>query len=109
MNDLENKIDRKTNGNNSKIQEQFSCYKCENIFESKKLLKNHMLESHPWKIKCKICNEVFDEKCKLEMHIKAKHQTDNYKCDTCDKEFVLKWQLEKHKKIHNTNKTKGCN
>ena len=68
-----------------------------------KTLRKHIKEAHPRKIKCEHCDNVFDAKYKLEIHITVNHKLPTYKCDKCEKEFVTQWRLEKHKRIHNDN------
>ena len=65
-----------------------------------KTLRKHIKEAHPRKIKCEHCDNVFDAKYKLEIHITENHKLPTYKCDKCKKEFVTQWRLEKHKSIH---------
>ena len=91
---------------NSSIR--IKCKQCDETFQSKKDLKMHLVEIHEKKVNCKTCDKVFSENCQLEVHIKTMHQENGYKCDQCDKTFVLKWRLMKHHQNHSTENLKCC-
>ena len=86
---------------------RFICRACDNPFDSKKSLKVHIKASHPQTIKCKLCEETFGQNSDLERHIKEEHEPNGkYECDKCDKTFVLRWRLGKHQESHASSKTK---
>ena len=102
----------KVNGSSrkeTKNKEKLNCRKCDEIFECKNLLKNHIRKIHPSSIQCKLCEKVFSRNSDLEAHIKAQHETaTNHKCEYCDKTFVLKWRAQKHEKNHLKTDLKRC-
>ena len=66
-----------------------------------------MKEQHTKKIKCRLCEEKFDETYKLEIHLKN-HDVQTFKCGTCEKTFQRKWRLNKHEEAHNRLNVKFC-
>ena len=88
---------------------KFNCKTCEESFEIKKNLRVHMLEKYLRKVKCKDCYETFDKSCDLEVHIEVHLKlTRQFECEKCEKKFVLQWRLKKHQQIHETQNTKRC-
>ena len=88
---------------------QFLCTKCEESFQSKKVLKAHMKTVHPKVVKCNVCEETFDENFNLELHIRLKHEESrNFECNQCGKTFVLMWRFRKHKENHSNQNAKKC-
>lgn len=86
-----------------------NCNHCDETFDQKKKLNKHLREIHPRKIKCKTCDKVFSENCELEVHIKTHHlENTEYRCNLCDKTFVLKWRLSKHLQYHSSETKKKC-
>ena len=68
-----------------------------------------MREIHRPKFECKICEEIFGQNCKLEVHLKEKHnEIEMFNCEKCKKKFVLKWRLTKHQEIHYNPKVIKC-
>ena len=100
------KIDREKVLNVNSLDE-YSCTNCDNKFDKKRKLNEHISEKHPKEIKCKVCSETFDKTHKLEVHLK-KHDIERFKCKTCDKIFQLKWRLDKHEMAHNVPDLKFC-
>ena len=58
--------------------------------------------------KCAQCNEVFDSRTDMEIHIQNSHEKQNYNCEKCDQMFVSEWRLKLHSKTH-TKKQKARN
>ena len=88
---------------------QVVCKRCEESFQSKKLLKAHVNTVHRKLVKCNVCEETFDENFNLELHIRSKHEESrNLECNECGKTFVLMWRLRKHKENHSNMNTKKC-
>jgi len=83
------------------------CRKCKKTFSSKKLLKEHILASHPKKLGCDHCERTFSSNYELEAHADEHGLLKNFKCDKCDKMFYLEWRLTKHKNVHNES-TQRC-
>ena len=68
-----------------------------------------MVENHSQRSKCKICEEIFDKNCELEVHIKESHpEKEHFDCDQCDSKFILKWRLKKHQEMHTQSVTTKC-
>jgi uncharacterized C2H2 Zn-finger protein len=73
---------------------RFNCRACDNSFDSKKSLKVHIKASHPQTIKCNLCEETFEQNSDLERHIEEEHEKNRkYECDKCGKTFALRWRL----------------
>ena len=76
---------------------------------STKSFELHNSENHVQRVKCKICDDIFDKNCELEMHIKTQHDSvEKFECDQCGKRFVLGWRLKKHQWIHKGQNIKRC-
>ena len=87
---------------------KFKCSKCHQQFETKKIVKEHIKSNHTKSVKCKICNEVFDESWKLEKHLTSRTEVKKYSCATCRKDFYAEWRLKKHMTIHESSSRKKC-
>ena len=88
---------------------RFNCRACDNSFDSKKSLKVHIKASHPQTIKCNLCEETFEQNSDLERHIEEEHEKNRkYECDKCGKTFALRWRLGKHQESHASSKNKKC-
>lgn len=56
-------------------------------------------------IKCKLCDEVFDERTQLTLHLTQVHKKNTTvvgknKCPVCDKVCISKSKLERHMRVH---------
>jgi hypothetical protein len=71
-------------------------------------LKKHIVENHPKKVECNLCDETFDQIWKLEQHMETHSAEKAYTCNICDKKFVLQWRLKKHLKGHTDKNVKFC-
>ena len=92
-----------------KVQEKVKCRKCESIFETKKMLLDHMKTTHFRDIKCKDCDTTFDEQWKFEKHLSKEHGKEKtFDCDQCDQSFYTKWRLNKHEQSHDEHHVKFC-
>ena len=100
------KIDR----NDDKIDD-IECKKCDNTFESRENLKEHMKTKHrksyPIKqqderLKCDKCEYSCIDKSDMRKHIVDKHPKciQPKKCKMCEKTFTKNVELERHIKIH---------
>ena len=49
---------------------------------------------------CDLCDDMFDERWKLEHHMTTKHEARNYTCDKCGKTYYMEWRLKKHMQLH---------
>ena len=84
----------------TKRVENFKCKKCDKCFPSKSDLTMHINEKHPNKYVCKICDYIFSDSWRLELHCKSHEELMPFKCDICEKHFYVKWRLEKHVQGH---------
>ena len=84
----------------------FKCDECEEKCESFKDLKTHKNEHRmdTKKLQCEKCDREFDEKWKLNAHIKS-HE---YKCEVCDETFKSADIRSKHVKISHENLKLFC-
>ena len=88
--------------------ELFVCKVCNYNFKHKRELKNYIGIDHPKTLKCQYCDDNFDQRWKLENHMKTHNQAKSFKCENCEKSFLLLWRLITHKKMHENTKTKYC-
>ena len=96
-------VDRK------KVQERVKCSKCEGLFTTKKMLKDHMKAYHVRDINCSDCDLTFDEQWKFEKHLSTEHGKEKtFDCDHCDESFYTMWRLKKHEQSHDNHKVKFC-
>ena len=52
-------------------------------------------------LKCKKCDDVFDNKFNLEQHLLNVHQNEKkYECEQCKALFLSKWRFKKHREMH---------
>ena len=86
----------------------FECTKCDKTVNSLRALNEHKKENHPKIIKCKHCDESFDEFWKLETHMKTHREENKFECSECGKEFQIEWRLRKHMDIHTNTNGKKC-
>lgn len=82
-----------------KTRKQFSCKKCNTIFVSRQLLREHRIVCRIVPFPCDICGEVMRRK-QIKNHRLTKHGVKPYKCSVCDKTFLRREYLERHKKQH---------
>ena len=106
MNGITEKLNRREISKKPQIRE-FKCIQCEKHFDSKAILKEHRMLSHPRKIECKHCDEYFYEVWKLEHHMKKHEGLKKFICEKCEKEFHIEWRLKKHREVHEQ-QTKKC-
>ena len=89
-------------------RQDLNCFKCPKSFKTRKLLRTHIKETHSKLYNCEDCESTFDEKCKLERHLKSHEKIKDKKCNLCEKTFYLEWRLKKHKSIHENKSLKKC-
>ncbi|KAK3095381.1 hypothetical protein FSP39_014059 [Pinctada imbricata] len=90
------------------------CKICKSKFESKEMLINHVITSHPDRmesypmqtgrssdgiLKCKSCYKEFYSKESFALH-QASHIEKVHKCETCRARFSSTYSLKLHSKIH---------
>jgi hypothetical protein len=90
------------------VNVNFSCKECSSIFGNKVTLKKHIIDNHPKKVECQLCDETFDQIWKLEQHMETRSAEKAFRCTICDKKFVLQWCLKKHLKGHTDKNVEFC-
>ena len=109
---LEENVKRSNKGfesfKSNEVQKSIKCSKCNCIFETKRLLRNHMKDKHS-DINCDTCGITFDEQWKYEKHLAKEHDKEKtFDCETCDESFFTKWRLKKHERSHDEPNIKFC-
>jgi len=88
-----------------KSERGFKCETCDESFDVKLSLKLHMKTSHVKKIKCDLCNLVFKRKYSLMKHKRLIHEDLYSQCDICDKRVK---DLSYHNRSAHQNITFDC-
>nr|XP_022920216.1 zinc finger protein 709-like isoform X11 [Onthophagus taurus] len=57
--------------------------------------------------KCSVCNQGFEQRAKLKNHMR-KHKPKNRCCDVCGSKFKTNQELNKHQRTHNSQKNIPC-
>ena len=91
-----------------KESQMFPCKECENVFQQKRELRQHMKKKHVKSKKCSECEQVFNENWLLEKHMKTHDEIETFNCVLCDKTFFLEWRLSKHMMGHKIPKVVRC-
>ena len=77
------------------------CKKCDLVFDTSKLLIDHMKVHHSNDIKYRDCGSCFDQQWKLEKHLGQEHSKEKvYNCEHCGESFFNNWRLKKHSRSH---------
>ena len=84
------------------------CSKCDEVLETKYLLKKHIKSNHKKLYNCQVCEDIFDETWKLEAHMKDHDKKNEHECDHCGKTFHLNWRLMKHLNLHEKKNVRKC-
>lgn len=74
------------------------CDICKKRYKDKKHIEKHMINMHVKKFPCNVCDKVFGQKFKLNLHL-ATHGK-KYFCSICKKPFVSKHLFLRHKASH---------
>ena len=98
MEKYENNSDIISEGN--KTEGVKKCIECNDTFQTKVLLKNHVKRKHkrtnPGKtIYCKQCCGSFKESWLLEIHLKTHFEAETFECEICHKVFQNQMENEK--------------
>ena len=78
------------------------CKFCEELFDDRMIMKGHIKMKHPRKINCEECDKTFNLNIDLEVHLESHKKPKMFQCSLCDKEFHLMWRLSKHLSSHGT-------
>ena len=112
VNSLENIIKNHEKGIKRDNEEEnigtTECNLCDYKFKKGMELKKHIATVHVKNFECRYCNEQFDMKWKLEIHMQTHENVEKFKCSDCEKTFLLKWRLRKHKALHGNSEIKCC-
>ena len=71
----------------------FKCSACDEEFNNKKDLKNHMINQHSGTYQCDVCNKQFKEEWKFSAHVRSHKK---YPCEHCEKSFPYESLKVKH-------------
>ena len=84
------------------------CKECGKVFESMTYLRQHITRRHSRPAICEHCEEIFDNRWKLEKHLQSHEEASVLSCNTCGKTFYMQWRLNKHLKMHAETNLKNC-
>jgi len=93
----------------SHSEKRFECdfLNCNYVGKTNTLLKQHR-GSHDKKLKCEICEKLFNTKKHLTQHNLIKHENpDHFKCHVCDKRLSYKENLRNHLQTHEEDAAKA--
>ena len=88
---------------------QFQCSECREIFDSEKLLNQHLLK-HPEirKYKCNNCRASFKHVASLKRHKCVHDEGKTFECFVCKIEFDRMRELRAHLKTHSEDRPFSC-
>ncbi|XP_059502249.1 zinc finger protein 521 isoform X2 [Stegostoma tigrinum] len=81
----------------------YVCESCDKQFTSVEDLHKHLLEMHTFVFfRCTLCQEVFDSKVSVQLHLAVKHSNENkvFRCTSCDWDFRSEAELQLHVRHH---------
>jgi hypothetical protein len=95
-------------------ENKFTCYKCQNIYESESSLKDHTNKCHKAddkkKFECTECTNMFYTKNALDEHVRQSHDKNTFDCTKCKNVYTIKADLEEHiRQSHGREKCQQCN
>uniref|UniRef100_A0A3B4WP42 Zinc finger protein 423 n=1 Tax=Seriola lalandi dorsalis TaxID=1841481 RepID=A0A3B4WP42_SERLL len=82
---------------------QYVCESCDKQFSSVDDLQKHLLDMHTFVLyHCTLCQEVFDSKVSIQVHLAVKHSNEKklFRCTACAWDFRKEADLQLHVK-HN--------
>ncbi|XP_028305504.1 zinc finger protein 423 isoform X6 [Gouania willdenowi] len=82
---------------------QYVCESCDKQFSSVDDLQKHLLDMHTFVLyHCTLCQEVFDSKVSIQVHLAVKHSNEKklFRCTACAWDFRKEADLQVHVK-HN--------
>lgn len=92
------------------IEKRFLCGSCNKSFLVLAHLKEHvergscLLENR----KCKLCNKVYSDRIRLELHMRVHNNLKPFPCTICEKAFTQKRSLKEHLLTHDTVRHYEC-
>ncbi|XP_032892269.1 zinc finger protein 423 isoform X7 [Amblyraja radiata] len=79
----------------------YVCESCDKQFSSVDDLQKHLLDMHTFVLyHCTLCQEVFDSKVSIQVHLAVKHSNEKkmYRCTACNWDFRKEADLQLHVK-----------
>ncbi|XP_014123822.1 zinc finger protein 423 isoform X3 [Zonotrichia leucophrys gambelii] len=92
----------------------YVCESCDKQFSSVDDLQKHLLDMHTFVLyHCTLCQEVFDSKVSIQVHLAVKHSNEKkmYRCTACNWDFRKEVDLQihvKHSHLGNPSKSHKC-
>ncbi|XP_028931519.1 zinc finger protein 423 isoform X2 [Ornithorhynchus anatinus] len=92
----------------------YVCESCDKQFSSVDDLQKHLLDMHTFVLyHCTLCQEVFDSKVSIQVHLAVKHSNEKkmYRCTACNWDFRKEADLQahvKHSHLGNPAKSHKC-
>ncbi|XP_063801413.1 zinc finger protein 423 [Pseudophryne corroboree] len=92
----------------------YVCESCDKQFSSVDDLQKHLLDMHTFVLyHCTLCQEVFDSKVSIQVHLAVKHSNEKkmYRCTACNWDFRKEVDLQlhvKHSHLGNPAKSHKC-
>ena len=82
------------------------CKICEQVFDYRSAMRLHIIKTHKnHKFNCNICGKIFSEEINLDKHNEIIHNEQKYSCEQCCKTYALRESLKRHiKTAHFTSK-----
>lgn len=79
---------------------EFACaFNCNKNFDKSDDLQKHLFDQHAQNLwKCTICNELFDTKVSIQVHLTVAHTNEMklYRCSACMEQFKNEQEFENH-------------
>ncbi|TNN01026.1 hypothetical protein fugu_012272, partial [Takifugu bimaculatus] len=82
---------------------QYVCESCDKQFSSVDDLQKHLLDMHTFVLyHCTLCQEVFDSKVSIQVHLAVKHSNEKklFRCTACAWDFRKETDLQLHVKLN---------
>lgn len=87
----------------------FECALCDRKFAAKRLLRAHMQLHSSEKFSCPHCPKVFNTKNAFSKHIRVKHiDVKIFSCAMCSRQFDQRTKLNSHMRFHTGEKSYQC-
>ena len=106
--EVKQKLDFQKNllGFNKETKSDFTCNKCGNCYQCRKILRIHIKQEHKRMIACSECHFEGTSISALDEHISLDHDDScnkSFHCTECKENFMSEWILKMHKQSpHNS-------
>lgn len=92
----------------------YICESCDKQFTLVDDLQKHLLDMHTFVFCCTLCQEVFNSKVSIQLHLAVKYSNEKkvYHCTSCNWDFHSKADLQLHvchSHLENQGKAHKCN